>query len=326
MNDRYQGDGPQGKTRKSAAKLKPKSDAASSVHLEKRPTNKQERKAARKKRDAQLAAKEKERQRKAEERERKERIAAGEDVPEPKEESMATRIKNIFFVPKDKTANSSKAQGRSGKTGEDTAGEAADTSKNAPAAPAKIATWQRGPDTPEYRKLKRIYWVLMAVGVFFVIVSLVANFAFPDLAGGYGTIIPMAIAYPAVIGALILDNTKIRKMQRAHSVGAQGRQSPKQQKHMQKKAEAAALLEESKKAQKELKRSSSKIPFVKGKSKAEADASNEQAKADTASNEQAKADTGSTNDATGVENINDTNNTEEVNPGTDTDATNERMV
>ena len=38
-------------------------------------------------------------------------------------------------------------------------------------------------------------------------------------------------------------------------------------KHVQKKAEAAALLEESKKAEKDLKRASSKIPFVGGRAK-----------------------------------------------------------
>jgi hypothetical protein len=33
MNDRYQGDGPGGQTRKSAARAKPVTQAASSVHI-----------------------------------------------------------------------------------------------------------------------------------------------------------------------------------------------------------------------------------------------------------------------------------------------------
>jgi len=247
MNERYQGDGPQGKTRKSAAKLKPVSEAASSVNVEKKPTTKQERKAARKKRDAQIAAKEKERQRKAEEREKQALLESGEEPEKPPKVSLWQRFKKFMLSsPKDE------------------------------ARPAR----GKGPDTPEYRRYKRIYWTFMIVGVIAIAIAFMINFNFPELLGGWGMMMPMAIAYATVISAIILDFTKIRKLQKAYMDGSDpNKQSPKQLKHAQQKAEAAALLEESKKAQKELKRANSKIPFRRrgadGSSEDEGDSASE---------------------------------------------------
>jgi membrane protein involved in colicin uptake len=64
MNDRYQGDGPGGQTRKSAARAKPVTQAASSVHIRKKPQTEAEKRAARK-------AREKEEERRAAERARR---------------------------------------------------------------------------------------------------------------------------------------------------------------------------------------------------------------------------------------------------------------
>lgn len=255
MNERYQGDGPQGKTRKSAAKLKPKVEAASSVHIDKKPTNQQERKAARKKRDAQLAAKESERKRKAEERDRREREAAGEVVEAPSKASLGARVKQIFFAPPQNTASGSSL----GKASSSTATGA----KGAPASAART----KGPDTPEYHRLRRIYWTLLGIGVAAIVVSILINATAGSMMDGWGSLLPMAVAYPAVIAAMILDFTKIKKMRVAHEAGASGKQSPKQQKHMQNKAEAAAMLEASKKTQRDLKRAQSRIPFIASKAK-----------------------------------------------------------
>lgn len=249
MNDRYQGDGPQGKTRKSAAKLKPKTEAAASVHIEKKPQTKQERKAARKKRDAQLAKKEAERKRKAEEREKQARIDAGEEPAEPQKATMGSKIKNIFIGPPKNDASSAAK---------------ASSAQSAQQTPQQTRAMSKGPDTPEYKKLKRIYWVLMGVGIVAIAISFLINFTAPEFMDGWGMMLPMGVAYIAVIGAIILDYSKIRKMQREHNkqvVG--GKMSPKQLKHEQQKAEAAALLEEQKKAQKEQKRANSKLPFIK---------------------------------------------------------------
>lgn len=256
MNERYQGDGPQGKTRKSAAKLKPKTEAASSVHIEKKPQTKQERKAARKKRDAQLAAKEKERQRKAAEREKQARIAAGEEIEEPKKATMGEKVKS-FIAP----AKPDVAQTQTKEADQDKSKEQGQSKEQAQQA---ARTRAKGPDTEEYRRLKRIYWTLMGTGVVAIIISFVINFNFQEVMDGWAMMIPMGIAYAAVIGAIILDYSKIRKLQKAHmGQGDNSKKSPKQLKHEQQKAEAAALLEESKKAQKELKRANSKNPFVR---------------------------------------------------------------
>lgn len=238
MNERYTGDGPQGKTRKSASKLKPKTDAASSVHIESKPTTKSERKAAAKKRNAQLAAKEAERKRKAEEREIKARIAAGEEVEEPKKPTVidgAIGGVKKFFAP--------------------------------PAGSAPRSTNSQNPDTPEYHRAKRLYWILMGVGVVAIMAAFVLNFMMPSVLDGWGMMIPMGVAYAAVIAAIILDYTKVRKMQKEFRRGAEsGKGSPKQIKHDQRKKEAAALLEERRKAEKELKRANSKLTFKRNRS------------------------------------------------------------
>ena len=239
MNERYLGDGPQGKTRKSAAKLKPKTEAASSVHIAAKPTTKQERKAAAKKRDAQLAAKERERVNKQIERERKARIEAGEPA-EPQKETIADKVKKFFAPP-------------------------------ASATDAQSVAEKKALYTDEYKRLKAIYWGLMIFGVIAILASFAFNFFIPVLEGTWAMMVPMGLAYVAVISAIVLDYAKIRKMQKAHQklmVGGMG--SPKQQKHEQRKAEAAALLEEQKKAEKALKRANSKLPFRK-KSTEEAD-------------------------------------------------------
>ena len=237
MNDRYQGDGPQGKTRKSAAKLKPKTEAASSVHIERKPTTKQERKAARKKRDAQAAAKEKARKLKAEERERQARIDAGEEIEEPKPEGVGSKVKGFLLKP-------TTASGQGPSKGE-------------------VPLRAQGVNSPEYLKYKRIYWILMGIGVAAILGSIMINISAPELASEWYFFIPMGIAYIAVIGAFVIDFTKIRKMQRSVVKSVDGRMSPKQQKHEQEKREAALALEAQKKAEKELKRANSKLPFAR---------------------------------------------------------------
>ncbi len=218
------------------------------MHIEKKPATRQERKAAHKRRDAQIAAKEAERKRKAAEREREARIAAGEMIEEEKPLSMGDKLKKSFGLGKPAAS----------------ATPAAPAASAATPASAPKPTASRVPNTPEYRRYKRIYWILMGVGIVSIALSFGGTFLFPGLLEGAGTMVPMGIAYAAVIGAIVLDYTKIRKMQKAHtSQMASGKQSPKQQKHEMQKAEAAALLEESRKAQRELKRANSKVPFLR---------------------------------------------------------------
>ena len=229
MNERYAGDGPVGKTRKSAAKLKPKAEAASSVHIEKKPVTKQERKAARKKREAQLATKERERQQKAAERERAAKLAAGEEVqPSPKPPLLA-KIKKVVI---------------------------GDPAK----APAKQSR-PSVPDTPEYHRYKRIYWILMGVGVVGIVAMFIAQIYLQDSIG-QGWMVFMGVAYAGVIGAIIIDNVKIRKLQKAHAKSNEaGRKSPKQLKHDEQKTLAAKQLEEARKAQRQMKRDNFRLPL-----------------------------------------------------------------
>jgi len=274
LNDRYQGEGPQGKTRKSATKLKPKSEAASTVHVEPKPTNKQERKAARKRRDAQIQAKERERKRKAEERYRKEREAAGETIEEAKPPTITTKIKNIFFPPKKESPPKRAAASDSGSSAAKSGAGTGDKNASRPAFAGTpvVPTWRRGPDTPEYRRLMYTYYVILGIGIAGAVVALLINMQLAEVASPLVLYAPWGVTYGALIAALVLDMTKIKKIQRAHQDGGMGRKSPKQMKHLQEKADAAALLEESKKAQKELRRANSKIPFVAGRAKKDSDA------------------------------------------------------
>jgi len=272
MNDRYTGDGPQGKTRKSAAKLKPKSEAASTVHIEAKPTTKQERKAAQKRRKSQLEAKDRERLRKAKERERKQKEAAGEVIEEPKPPTMLDKVKKVFTNPDKKpTPKEEVAAARAQKAAEkgDGRGGAGATARDSLLPLQTTPTWHRGPDTPEYRKLKYIYWTMLAGGLIAAGLSLLLNYTILPEMQTMAMNFPLVIAYASIIGALILDTTKIKKIQRAHMSEGTGRKSPKQVKHARQQAEAAALIEQSKKAQKDQKRASSKIPFPKGKTRTE---------------------------------------------------------
>jgi len=89
MNQRYQGDGPGGQTRKSASSLKPASDAAASVRVKGKPSTSAEKKKAEAERKERERKKEEERlrrQARAEQARRtaeaKARLARGEMTPE----------------------------------------------------------------------------------------------------------------------------------------------------------------------------------------------------------------------------------------------------
>jgi uncharacterized membrane protein len=81
MNQRYQGDGPGGQTRKSAARAKPVSQAASTVHIKKKPQTDSEKRAARKAREKEEERKAAERARRRAEREQAEVVPAEPEKP-----------------------------------------------------------------------------------------------------------------------------------------------------------------------------------------------------------------------------------------------------
>ena len=96
MNDRSIGIGTSGKTRKSAASIKPKAEAAASVRTAKRPMTAKEKKAEQKRREAELRQKEYEKIRKREEREKAALRAAGIEPASLKEEEEKGKKKGFF--------------------------------------------------------------------------------------------------------------------------------------------------------------------------------------------------------------------------------------
>jgi hypothetical protein len=222
MNDRYRTDEHTGQTKKSAAKFKPAREAASSVHIEQKP------RTAREKRQA---AKAKEAQARQKAQAHAQKLAAREAEQTP----GAEQPKQGFFA---------KLKGQA--------------AINQAAKPAPVPQAQRVapfPTTPRYKKLRRYYWILMGVGVVGVVLSLLCNVVLQG--AGMLWIAPMALAYAGVVGALILDFTKIRPIVRAYQSGASQNKSPKQLKHDQEAAAQAAALQAEKKARKSSKRTKS---------------------------------------------------------------------
>jgi hypothetical protein len=209
MNQRYAGDGPKGQTRKSAAKLKPASEAAASVHIDKKPVTKAEKKAAAKKREKQQARKIEERNKHAAEREKAEKIASGE-ITEAEANKVAKPQNGLLQTIKGFFANDS--------------GLNKNTKVNKPNVP----------NTPEYKKFKRIYWVLMAIGIAAVATSFIIQFTVHDVFESPLWMVPMGIAYVSIIAAIVLDYAKIRRMAKAHVKNSDtGKMSPKQIKHIE---------------------------------------------------------------------------------------------
>ena len=240
MNDRYQGEGPVGKTKKSAAKLKLKTSAASSVHIEAKPTNRQERKAAHRRREAEERRKNEERARKAAERERKAREEAGESVPEPKKPSI---LDKLFPRKTPQTTGASTAGSRFLRS---TSSSGSGTTGNRPSAV---------PTTKQYKDLKRIYWILIGIGVVFVAASFLTQTYYADRMEIWG--VAMGAAYVCIIGAIIFDFAKVRPLVKAHQnqvSGGSGKKSPKQIKHQEEAAERARQIEEFNKAKKQARR------------------------------------------------------------------------
>jgi hypothetical protein len=206
MNDRYRGEGPLGKTKKSAASAKPVKEAASSVRVKKEPVTASEKKAARR-------AREKEMERKAAERKRKQAAKA---------EGATGSATPIAPEPPPKK------------------GFLSSLTKPAPNMPTD----------PRYKMLRKRYWIMIAIGIVAIAASwLLQMYAIESPAW----MVAMGAAYVCVIGALILDFSKIRPMVKAHQAGASvgpGGKSPKQLKHEAEAAEAAAALEAAKRAKK----------------------------------------------------------------------------
>ncbi|MDR1367410.1 MAG: hypothetical protein LBJ76_01655, partial [Candidatus Accumulibacter sp.] len=104
------------------------------------------------------------------------------------------------------------------------------------------------PSSEEYRKWRRIYWILLAIGIVVVIISMLYN-NLVDKTLTPILIFFMVIAYGTIIGALVVDFRKVKPLLRAHQQAPDSK-TPKQIKHQQEAAAEAARLEEARKAAK----------------------------------------------------------------------------
>jgi hypothetical protein len=220
MNQRYQGDGPGGQTRKSAARAKPVAQAASSVHIKKKPQTDSEKRAARKAREKEDERKAIEKARKKAEKEKEEEAGAGKlSAPEAKAGKPSpseTKAQPKGFFAK------------------------------------LIAPAPNMPSTEEYRKWRKVYWILLAIGIGAVIISFMMQINLPSASVWMA---PLGIAYACIIAAFIIDFRKVRPLIKEHQKQGTGNKSPKQLKHEQEAKERAEAIEAARKAARVAKKS-----------------------------------------------------------------------
>jgi membrane protein involved in colicin uptake len=223
LNERYQGDGPGGQTRKSAARAKPVTQAASSVHIKKKPQTEAEKRAARKARAKEEERRAAERARKKAEKAEAEGASAQDDAEKPAAKADAKPAAKANAKPAAKT--DTPPQGFLGKL---------------------LAPPPNMPETEEYRKWRKLYWILLAIGIVFV----AASFATQSLVPQNQTLVMITLgcAYAPIIGAFIVDFRKVRPLVRTHQRQASTNKSPKQLKHEQEARERAEAMEAARKA------------------------------------------------------------------------------
>jgi len=221
MNQRYQGDGPGGQTRKSASSAKPATSAAASVKVKTKPSTSAEKKAAENERMAKMQKKADERKRKADRANRARlqaeldtRLAAGEITDSEAEQLL---VEAEAEKPKKK----------------------------------KLFAGQTYPEgtlqaDPEYRKWRRVYWTSLSVGI----VSVIASIALVALIPTRNWIGVMMLTYLPVVYGMYINLAKIRPITERYQRGGSGKPSPKQAKHIQAARSQAEQLEASRKAEK----------------------------------------------------------------------------
>lgn len=169
MNERYQNDEHQGKTRKSAASAKPKSAAASSVYIKPKTKTKADKKAARR----------------------------------------AERQKQ-----------------------------------------AELERKYANPPTEEYKRLRKIWWVLL-IGA---IACLALSFFLRDSLGEFGFMVILVLSYVFIIAALWLEFSKMKKVRRAYQEKMEAKKTKAQRaQERREKAEAKAAKAEAEKKYEESK-------------------------------------------------------------------------
>jgi hypothetical protein len=218
MNQRYQGDGPGGQTRKSAARAKPATSAASSVHVQKKPQTDAEKRAARKRREKEAEQKAVERRRKAQEKE----------------------------------AALVEAAAAAGTEGDATPAKAKEPVKQPSFLSKLFAPNPAMPQSEEYKKWRKIYWILIGVGIVAIALSMVAQYTYTTFSSLW--MVTLGFAYVAIIAAFFIDFRKVKPLVKAHQSMGSGNKSPKQLKHEQEARDRAAAAEAARKAAKAAKK------------------------------------------------------------------------
>jgi endonuclease V-like protein UPF0215 family len=211
LNQRYQGDGPGGQTRKSAARAKPVSQAAATVHIKKKPQTDSEKRAARKTR-------EKEQERRAAEKSRK----------KARKEAARAQAEGITA---EKPAVPEKRKGFFSKL---------------------LTPPGNMPQTEEYRKWRRIYWILLIIGI----VCVASSFIYQTVDGRNQVIwwVSIITSYAVIIAAFVVDLRKVKPLVKLYQKHGAGNKTPKQLKHEQESKERAAAIEAARKAERNTKK------------------------------------------------------------------------
>lgn len=97
------------------------------------------------------------------------------------------------------------------------------------------------PPTEEYKRLRRIWWVLL-VGA---IICLALSFFMRDMLGEFGFMIILVLSYVFIIAALWLEFSKMKKVRRAYQEQMEGKKSKaRRAEERREKAEAKAAKAE----------------------------------------------------------------------------------
>jgi len=221
MNQRYQGDGPSGQTRKSAASMKPATSAAASVKVKGKPSTSAEKKAAEKERMDKLQKKADERKRKAD-RARQALLQAELDEKKAKGEITVDEAEQLLAEATEVKPQKKKLF----------------TTKSYPEGTLQA--------DPEYRKWRRYYWFSMIAALLLIFVSISLILLFPER----NWMVVMIVSYAPVLVSIYINYSKIRPLSEYYQKGASGKLSPKQSKHDQAVKAQAAQLEAARKAEK----------------------------------------------------------------------------
>lgn len=126
------------------------------------------------------------------------------------------------------------------------------------------------PPTERYKRLRRIWWIMLAVAVVFTAASFALNMFMPDNMAL--NVITLVIAYGSILGALYLDFVKIRKERdryREQVMGDKSKAAKRARKEAAERAAAEQAEAEKRAAERRAKKEARKVRFGLGKKKDE---------------------------------------------------------